>query len=134
MKTLAALAFLGLIAWAPALRADLGDTPAEAEARSEAYKTEFGALRPLLKADAKGRIHRECWHAPLGHWTKDQALEFVQRLVPAATASGSLAYEGLDGNMERYVYSDGTVAILYLLLGKYSMVEVRTAEYTGYHC
>ena len=113
---------------------DLGDTLAKAKSKATQYKRSYGAVDPLFKANANGKIIWECWAAPPQMWSKSEAMEFAKQLIPSSIRKETPQKGEVDGGYEPFIYSDGTIIILTSGFKKYIGVEVRAPNYNGPRC
>ena len=111
--------------------ADIGTTLAKSEARSSSHAAKHQGRHPLFKTDADGE-------APVGGWTKPEAMSLVKDLVPRELRSQSprrLKAESESGG-EILQFHDGTTVWLEYasVNASYRLVAVWTSEYHGQGC
>jgi hypothetical protein len=136
MMTKPAAVMLACLVTAPGLvvSANVGEPLAQAKIHSSDYGKRYGAVAPIFKTDAAGRISLECWAAPPEQWTKAQALALAKELLPPMLRSAIPKALPPAGTAETFVWADGTRLILFGRRGRYDEIEVRSSNSLGDGC
>lgn len=116
--------------------ADIGTRLEQTNARSALHGAKHRGRHPRYATNEKGIVIRECWQAPVGGWTKPQAMSLVRDLVPEALKRQNPLRKKRSPSGEMFAYKDGTTVWLEHSAVKptFRLVAVWAPEYRGPKC